>query len=104
MFEFRPPEPLTLLLEDTSGNYAAVTTVTVEAKKLLAGRTTLRGDEPVAFTFTVTPVAPATGWAGGWKATAPSTGLSPASYIAHALLTFPGGQEVSPCPFKVVAA
>lgn len=104
MIEFRQPEPIVLLLEDRSGNYLAVTSVVVEVKRLLPGRDTLRGDEPVEFTMTVTPVAPATGWLGGWRAEAPSTGECLGNFIAHALLTFPGGSEKSPAPFRIVAA
>lgn len=103
MFQFRSPEPVTLLLEDQSGNYAAVATVVVEARRLLAGRTTLRGDEPVAFTMTVTPVAPATGWLGGWKATATIAGRELGRYIASAVLTFPAGSERADCPFEIAA-
>jgi hypothetical protein len=103
MFEFRAPEPITLLLEDQSGNYTAVSTVTVEARRLLPGRTTLRGDEPVAFTLAVTPVVPATGWAGGWKATAAIPDCSIGRYIASAVLTFPGGTERADCPFEILA-
>jgi hypothetical protein len=103
MFEFRSPEPIALLMEDRSGNYAAVSSVAVEARRLLAGRTTLRGDEPVAFTFTVTPMAPATGWLGGWKATAPISGKQLGSYMATAVLEFIGGPERVDCPFEIAA-
>ena len=103
MFEFRSPEPIALLLEDKSGNHAAVTTVTVEARRLLAGRTTLRGDEPVAFTMTVTAIAPATGWLGGWKASASIAGRELGRYIASAVLVFPGGSERADCPFEIMA-
>lgn len=103
MFEFRSPEPIALLLEDKSGNAAAVTNVTVEARRLLPGRTTLRGDEAVAFTMTVTAVPAATGWAGGWKATASIAGRELGRYIASAVLTFPGGTERADCPFEILA-
>lgn len=103
MFQFRAPEPITLLMEDQSGNHASVTTVTVEARQLLAGRTTLRGDEVVAFTMTVSTVAPATGWLGGWSATAPIAGKALGRYIASAVLTFPGGTERVDCPFEIAA-
>ncbi len=103
MFEFRPPEAINLKLEDVSGNYAAVTSVVVDAKKLLAGRTTLRGDEPVAFSFTVTPLAPATGWQGGWSAVAAGAGHALGNYEAVAVLSFSGGQEVTSCPFRIAA-
>lgn len=103
MIEFRPPEPVTLLLEDQSGNYAAVTSVAVEARRLLPGRTTLRGDECVAFTFTVSTVVPGTGWLGGWRATHPITALEFGGYIATAVLTFPAGVERVDCPFEITA-
>lgn len=103
MFEFRSPEPIVLLMEDKSGNSGAVTSVVVEARRLLPGRTTLRGDETVAFTMTVDPVAAATGWAGGWRASATSTGKAIGRYIATAVLTFPGGTERSDCPFEILA-
>lgn len=103
MFRFQSPEPIALLLEDTSGNYAAVTDVDVTARRLLPGRTTLRGDEAVEFTMTVTSVAAATGWQGGWKAEAPITGEVIGRYIASAVLTFPGGTERVDCPFEIAA-
>lgn len=104
MIEFRPPEPIVLLLQDMSGNYSAITSVTVEAKRLLPGRDSLRGDEPVAFTFTVETRAPGADWLGGWKAEADTAGKALGNYIAHALLIFPDGEEKSPCPFRIVAA
>lgn len=103
MFEFRSPEPITLLMEDKSGNYAAVTAVAVDVRRLLPGRSTLRGDEIIAFSMTVSTVAPGSGWAGGWRATTAIAGKALGNYIASAVLTFPGGTERADCPFEIAA-
>lgn len=103
MFVFKAPEPIVLLLEDTSGNYAGVTSVTVDAVRLLPGRDTLRGDEAVEFSMTVTSVPAGSGWLGGWKASWPIDGVRLGDYMAIATINFAGGPERSDCPFQVSA-
>lgn len=95
-YSFKKGEPIQLMLEAVSGNPLLVTAIAVKMRKIASGRTTLRGDEPVALALTVGALVPA---AGGnlayWLFTGSSAALAVGLYGVDAALSFGAELEVT---------